>query len=291
MKKCFSILLTFAHFVAGGQIQQNINKIADTISNEIHTIDSIRFDAASASMEVVLRNGTVTTHSISEILHVNFKTANQHSCGDTNVHNPSKTYGTLTDQQGNVYKTIMIGQQEWMAENLKTSIYRNGDAIANVIGNSQWQSLTAGAWAFYNHDSQFECPYGKFYNWYAVTDPRRLCPAGWHVPANSEWVSLLNYLGGNSVAGGKMKTIGTQDWSSPNQGASNESGFSGLPGGVRYANGSFNFIGRYGRWWSNSQDNIAANAAFYLELDFNGNQAISESFNKRAGMSVRCVKD
>jgi len=125
----------------------------------------------------------------------------QHTCGATNVHNPDKTYGTMTDQQGNVYKTIVIGTQEWMAENLKTTIYRNGNAIANITDYTQWSGLTTGAWASYANDSQLDCPYGKLYNWYAVADPRHVCPTGWHVPTDGEWTSLTDYLGGEAISG------------------------------------------------------------------------------------------
>jgi uncharacterized protein (TIGR02145 family) len=133
-----------------------------------------------------------------------------HNCGATNVHNPDKTYGTMTDQQGNVYKTIVIGTQEWMAENLKTSIYRNGEAIANVTDGNQWSGLTTGAWCYYENNSQYDCPYGKLYNWFAVSDSRKVCPTGWHVPTQGEWTTLTNYLGGESIAGGKMKSTSSQ---------------------------------------------------------------------------------
>jgi uncharacterized protein (TIGR02145 family) len=139
----------------------------------------------------------------------------QHTCGATNVHNPDKSYGSMTDQQGNVYKTIIIGTQEWMAENLKTSIYRNGDDIASNLTGSEWQNTQLGAWVLYNGNSQYDCPYGNLYNWYAVADPRNLCPTGWHVPSNTEWTSLFEYLGGSTVAGGKLKTTGAQYWSNP----------------------------------------------------------------------------
>jgi uncharacterized protein (TIGR02145 family) len=214
----------------------------------------------------------------------------QHTCGATNVHNPAKTYGSMTDQQGNVYKTIVIGTQEWMAENLKTTIYRNGNVIDNVTDDVQWSGLTTGAWVSYNNDSQYDCPYGKLYNWYAVVDPRHVCPTGWHEPTDGEWTTLTNYLGGESVAGGKMKSTGLQYWISPNTEATNESGFSGLPGGYRsYADGSYNSIGSYGFWWSSSEYQVNLAWTRYLYFDFgNANQ-----FNntKQDGFSVRCLRD
>jgi uncharacterized protein (TIGR02145 family) len=220
-----------------------------------------------------------------------------HSCGATNVHNPAKTYGSMTDQQGNVYKTIVIGNQEWMAENLKTSIYRNGEAIANVTDNTQWAGLTTGAWCYFNNDSQYECPYGKLYNWYAVADPRNVCPTGWHVPTDDEWSVLINYLdpnadGGNNypnIAGGKLKSTGLQYWLSPNQDATNESGFSGLPAGYRSDNGSFSSIGYDGVWWSSTE--YGTDYAWYRNLNYGGGDADRGDNDKGFGFSVRCLRD
>jgi uncharacterized protein (TIGR02145 family) len=195
--------------------------------------------------------------STQRTLSITVSNATQHTCGTCNVHNPALTYGTMTDQEGNTYKTIIIGTQEWMAENLKTSTYRNGDAILTGLDNSQWQNTTEGAWAHYNNNISFECPYGKLYNWYAVDDPRNLCPVGWHVPTDAEWTVLTDFLGGTSVAGGKMKTTGTTGagtglWNGSNTAATNESGFSGVPGGGRNDAGGFNNIGANGYWWSSS---------------------------------------
>ncbi len=213
-----------------------------------------------------------------------------HTCGATNVHNPAKTYGTMTDQQGNIYKTIVIGNQEWMAENLKTTIYRNGNAITNVTANAQWQNLTTGAWSSYNNSSQNDCPYGKLYNWYAVADPRNVCPTGWHVPTDAEWTTLTTFLGGESIAGGKMKSTGTQNWLSPNTGATNESGFSGLPAAFRYLNGTFyNPLGYNGSWWSSTEDVTVG--AWLRQLGYAGGDTSRDGANKRYGFSVRCLRD
>jgi uncharacterized protein (TIGR02145 family) len=213
-----------------------------------------------------------------------------HTCGADSVHNPNLSYGSMTDQQGNVYKTIVIGTQEWMAENLKTSIYRNGEAIANITNGNQWLGLTTGAWCYYNNDSQYECPYGKLYNWYAVADPRNVCPTGWHVPTDAEWTTLTTFLGGVSIAGGKMKSTGTQYWLSPNQDATNESGFSGLPGGFRDGfNGDFYDVGDYGNWWSSSESSTAS--ALYNNLVYSNGNAGGDGYNKRGSFSVRCLRD
>ncbi|MFN5215052.1 MAG: fibrobacter succinogenes major paralogous domain-containing protein, partial [Bacteroidota bacterium] len=209
-----------------------------------------------------------------------------HTCGATNVHNPAKTYGTMTDQQGNVYKTIVIGTQEWMAENLKTTIYRNGDAIANVT-DINWLNLTTGAWCFYVNNSQYDCPYGKLYNWYAVVDSRNLCPTGWHVPTDAEWTTLTSFLGGETVAGGKMKS--TTGWNAPNTAATNESGFSGLPGGRRYNTNGYFLVGYNGLWWSSSESSTTS--AWLRDLYYASGTAYRYGSNKQDGFSVRCLRD
>jgi hypothetical protein len=138
MKNIFFYILVFSSFLASAQTLQNINKNTGIVSNSITTIDSIRFNGSSTNMEVVFQNGIVETHSISDIVNVNFVSANQHSCGADSIHNSNLSYGSMTDQDGNIYKTIVIGTQEWMAENLKTSTFRNGDPIATNLTNSEW---------------------------------------------------------------------------------------------------------------------------------------------------------
>jgi uncharacterized protein (TIGR02145 family) len=216
-----------------------------------------------------------------------------HTCGAPYIHNPNLTYGTMTDQEGNTYKTIVIGAQEWMAENLNTSIYRNGDAIPTNLDNTAWQNTTSGAWAYYNNDANYACPYGKLYNWYTCVDARQLCPTGWHVPTDAEWTVLTNYLGGESVAGGKMKTTGTIDtgtglWTWPNTSATN-SGFSGAPGGDRYINGGYDYVGYYGFWWSSSE--VDFNGAWRRDLYYGNSDAGRNYDLKPIGFSVRCLRD
>jgi uncharacterized protein (TIGR02145 family) len=196
------------------------------------------------------------------------------------------------------YASIELGNgQEWMAENLRTNIYANGDPIPNVTDNAQWNVLNTGAWAHFNNDSQYENPFGKLYNWYAVADLRNICPTGWHVPTEAEWTVLTDYLGGSCVAGGKMKSIGTQYWESPNQDATDEIGFSGLPGGLRYFDGTGFFDGVFsnhymqGIWWSSTELNTGDAWNNLLNYD---NGKLSTSFNvnnKKNGFSVRCLKD
>ena len=189
--------------------------------------------------------------------------------------------------------TIVIGTQQWMEKNLEVVTYRNGDVIAQVTDATAWAGLTTGAWCYYNNDVANGAIYGKLYNWYAVNDTRGLAPTGWHVPTDAEWTILTDKLGGVSVAGGKMKSVGTTIWTTPNTSATNESGFSGFPGGYRDTNGTFSNVGYYGGyyggWWSSSEYNTATALNRYLYHSFGG----TSSFNyyKTYGFSVRCLRD
>ena len=204
------------------------------------------------------------------------------SLGDVN--DPGLTFNGYT------YTSIVLGNgQEWMAENLRTTTYANGDPIPNVTDANQWGNLTTGAWAHYNNDSQYENPYGKLYNWYTVDDPRNVCPTGWHVPTDAEWTVLSDYLGGEPVAGGKMKSTGTQYWSSPNTDATNESGFSGLPGGSRNYDGTFSPIGLNGYWWSSTESSTYD--AWLRHLRYLNGDVYRLYPNKKDGFSVRCLRD
>ena len=203
--------------------------------------------------------------------------------------------GTVTDIDGNQYLTVTIGTQTWMRENLRTSRYRNGDPIPEVLLNSDWAALTSGAWSWYDHDPEKDMLYGKLYNWYAVDDARGVCPTGWHVPTDTEWTTLSDYLGGTGVAGGKMKTTGTIQaetgyWEDPNNGASNESGFTGLPGSFCEPGGPFpRTFGFEGVWWS-STESSSSNAWFYVLLGCCGDFFRADN-DKRHGCSIRCIRD
>jgi uncharacterized protein (TIGR02145 family) len=227
-----------------------------------------------------------------------------HRCGAANVHNPDLTYGTMTDQEGNVYKTIIIGTQEWMAENLNTSIYRNGDAISTNLGNPQWISTVSGAWAYYNDDVSNACPYGKLYNWASVLDSRNICPAGWHVPSDGEWSTVINVLdpiangGVNSpnVVGIAMKSSGSLQggngyWniSGSNITGENSCGFSGLPGGYRGNDGNYYFLDYHGYWWSSTS--YSNDSAWFRSLSHNLNNVDRSNIDVHVGFSVRCLRD
>jgi uncharacterized protein (TIGR02145 family) len=208
---------------------------------------------------------------------------------------PTSGYGSnITDVEGNSYKTVYIGTQQWMAENLKVSRYNDGTAIPKITDNNQWQNNTTGAWAYYNNDAANNAKYGKLYNWYAVSKTtngnKNVCPSGWHVPTDAEWTVLTDYLGGNSVAaGGKLKEVGTTNWNSPNTSATNTSLFTGLPGGHRFDNGNYNDIGDSGNWWSSTE--FSTSNAWYRGLFYNYWYADRTNYNKKLGFSVRCLRD
>jgi len=196
--------------------------------------------------------------------------------------------GTVTDIDGNVYQTLTIGTQVWMAENLKVTQYRNGDDIPNVTDDGTWGGLTTGAYCNYNNNVNNVDTYGRLYNWYAVDDSRGLAPEGWHVPSDAEWQTLVDYLGGDAVAGGKMKEAGTIHWTSPNTGATNESGFSALPGGARSTNGNDYGVTIYANFWSSTE---FTSYAWGRGLPSN-NLGISRGYYyKHFGFSIRCIKD
>lgn len=189
--------------------------------------------------------------------------------------------------------TIIIGTQQWMQKNLEVTKYRNGDEIPFEPDGNRWSQLTTGAWCYYNNVQSNGITYGKLYNWYAVNDPRGLAPLGWHIPNNDEWKTLSTFLGGTSEAGGKMKTIGNISWKSPNTGATNECGFSALPGGCAapYGGGAL-LIGEEAWWWSSSQSTTSSTIAFFNQLKYSDKTLyLNSQSDKKRGLSVRCVKD
>ena len=191
---------------------------------------------------------------------------------------------------------ISIGSQMWAGKNLDVTNYRNGDIIPQVTDPTAWAGLTTGAWCYYNDNTAYGVIYGKLYNWHAVNDPRGLAPAGWHIPTYEEWTNLGFSLGGNSIAGGKMKATGTNTdgtglWDPPNSDATNISGFSGLPGGSRWADGTFYNVGVNGFWWSVTQASPGLDGGgFYNRLQNNDATLVALDNPKKSGMSVRLIK-
>jgi uncharacterized protein (TIGR02145 family) len=212
--------------------------------------------------------------------------------------------GTLTDYDGNIYNWIGIGKQAWMAENLKTTRYADGTAIPLVESSSVWDALSISdkAYCWYDNSTAKRDTYGGLYTWAAAmngaasstSNPsgvQGVCPAGWHVPSSMEWTNLTDYLGGKGVAGGKLKETGTIHWADPNTGATNESGFTALPGGYRsYTGYLFNLIGSYGYWWSSSEYD-ADWGVWRRYMGYDYADVYSYYNDKNYGFSVRCVRD
>jgi uncharacterized protein (TIGR02145 family) len=189
----------------------------------------------------------------------------------------------MTDIDGNTYPSVQIGSQVWTSTNLRTSRYRNGDPIPYVIGNSEWQTGTSGKWSYYNHEEANNASYGKLYNGFAITDPRGLCPEGWHIPDENELAVLSTHLGGDAVAGGKLKA--TTLWNTPNTGSTNSTGFSAVPGGTRNQDGSFSGLVSQGLYWSRTGTTAYSFFNSTASLNVITIGALGQ------GSSVRCVKN
>ena len=216
----------------------------------------------------------------------------------TSVQSQSK----IIDVDGNIYNTVKIGEQVWMTENLKANHYRNGDPIPTNLSDSTWAKTKIGAYTIYNNDPKMDSIFGKLYNWYSVSDPRGLCPIGWHVPSDDEWKTLEIFLGlpekdyekygrrgeKQNVAG-KMKSINNGYWKHSYNGETNESGFSGLPGGIKNRK-EFLHQGESGAWWTSTQRAPSFNSSWYRLLD-SFKRPYRDINPNNHGFSVRCMKD
>lgn len=198
---------------------------------------------------------------------------------------PSGDPATVTDVDGNVYKTVRIGTQLWITENLRTTRYNDSTAISTGLSNSDWSSATTGAFSIYDGSASNNTTYGKLYNWHAVMTGK-LAPKGWHVPSEAEWQTMIEYLGGSSVAGGKLKSTSSL-WMAPNTGATNSSGFSGLPSGYRGTTGGYSLITKSAYFWAATQRNTTQGEYFLLDNDFASSNA--NGATKTFGYAVRCV--
>ena len=184
---------------------------------------------------------------------------------------------------------VRIGTQVWMKKNLNVDKFRNGDLIPHAKSNEEWQAAGRNqmpAWCYYENDPSNGTRYGKLYNWYAVIDSRGLAPHGWHIPSDAEWTQLTDFLGGEAIAGKKMKSSGR--WKNNGNG-SNESRFSGFPGGFRYGIGTFDAKGYYGNWWSSTESNLGN--AWDRNLGYGLDSVGRYNDDKKGGFSVRCLKD
>lgn len=262
---------------------------------KIANIEEINFikSSVSYSMQCFIK-GSLNAYNVKDINSIEFIDSNKLII---NLSTSSKTiYLAEIDSIiffPNIYCEIVIGTQTWMCENLDVSTYRNGDTILQVTDSLAWTNLKTGAWCYYNNDPAMGAIYGKLYNWYAVNDPRGLAPAGWHVPSYDEWMVLHNNIGGENHAGGKLKEVGTEHWLNPNVGATDEVGFTALPGGERQNDGKFRALKMDGFWWSSTKNyNIYPwymYLTYYQYWGHMGYDGLGEGDGY--GYSVRCVKD
>lgn len=213
------------------------------------------------------------------------------SCKKDNEDQPIKGE-TVTDIDGNVYKTIKIGNQVWMAENLRVTRYRNGDAIPNIGDNNDWKNSANGARCYYDNDSAtYAAIYGALYNGKAIMDTRNIAPEGWHIATNENWELLRDTLGGEIVAGNKIKEAGTAHWRSPNADADNSSGFNALPGGYRSGSlGTFIYLSELAYYWT-STVSLTSDRNYSWSLSYNKSNLENSNDALKWGFSVRCVKD
>jgi uncharacterized protein (TIGR02145 family) len=279
-------MLSVPYALYSNTVGVSVSSIGDTLSIGGNSVIVPGISAANP-------NSSISTSGLgSQVLPGNATCANEYisvtGCGGQT----SLTY------DGRTYDLVEIGGQCWFAENLATDQYRNGDLIPTGLDNESWSTTTSGAYAIYNSDLANDVTYGKLYNWHTTVDSRGLCPTGWHVPTDCEWMYLEGSLG-MSVAdqetagwrgtneGGVLKA--TTNWNSPNIGATNSSGFAALPAGSRYSLGSYLSIGIYGDWWSSTEfDSVSS---WIRELNYNRSDIIHYRPIKQNGFSVRCLRD
>jgi uncharacterized protein (TIGR02145 family) len=197
--------------------------------------------------------------------------------------------GPVTDADGNEYTTVMIGDQEWMVENLQTTRLNDDSPIPEIQDNSEWADLESPGLCWYNNnETANKVVYGALYNWYTIITGK-LCPAGWHVPSAGEWIVLNEYLGDSAAS--KLKETGNTHWSSANLDATNSTGFTALPGGIRKSGTGYDEKGVYGFWWTATQDQFNNTRAMAREMNQFSRDGSELVYDKSFGLSVRCVKD
>ena len=255
----------------------------------------IERDAGSGFIELGTVSANVTSYTDSDLIYRQSYTYRVAAFTTTSTSGYSteaiaSSIAPMVDYDGNVYQTVQIGNQIWMAENLKVTHYRDGTAITNVTDNDAWGELTTEAYSIYNNNASTEATYGALYNWYSATDSRSIAPEGWHVPTDAEWQVLIDYLGGDAIAGAKMKETGTTHWASPNEGATNESGFTALAGGIRhFSRGDHYSRGYYGCFWSASGHD--SYSSWYREIQNSSSSIGRHNLSKNFGFSIRLLRD
>lgn len=263
--------------------KHNIDATPDTVTGNVNTGETAYITGLKASTNYHFRIKAVNASGTSYGKDTTFVTA---GTGRSKIiFNPGLTYGSVADNDGNTYKTIQIGTQTWMAENLKTTRYNDGTSIPLVIGMVDWNESTTPGYCWYTNDS---VSYGALYNFFTV-NTGKLCPLGWQVPSDAQWTALTTLLGGEDLAGNKQKEIGLTHWQTPNAGATNESGYTALPGGYRRTDGTYLNLKKYGYWWSSTESSSVN--AFYRLMFYDSGFAQRVNSDKRNGFSVRCLLD
>jgi uncharacterized protein (TIGR02145 family) len=285
MKKAKTIItITGVFFLlfSFGNISANTDQVEGSNSDQTQT-KSVQTTSKSTQTQ------TQATKPVSKTVQTKTKPAQPASKASQAKSKPiQKNSKTVPDNKTKDVGTVRIGTQAWAVANLNVSTFRNGDSIPEARTNKEW--VAAGesgkpAWCYYNNDPSIGLKYGKLYNWYAVNDPRGLAPAGWALSSDADWAKLINYLGGQGAAGGKMKN--DSRWNEGNNGT-NETGFTGFPGGYRVENGAFVNIGNIGIWWSTTEDNLISAIDHYLSQS---NSVGRSNSPKQRGEYVRCIKN
>ncbi len=231
---------------------------------------------AQSVMVIQKKGGEVTRIPVDQIDRITYETAGA----------PTPSANTVRDADGNVYKTVRIGHQVWMAENLRTTKYNDGTPIQHLPDYKAWENASSGAYSWYMNNIDSKPTYGGLYNWHAV-NTGKLCPVGWHVPIDEEWTALLRELG--SIPGAKLKEVGQANWKDNTDNVTNETGFTALPGGYRINNGNFSSAGTQGNFWTTSRN--GDKEAFYRGIYNYTSLVLKYSFPLSNGLSVRCVRD
>jgi uncharacterized protein (TIGR02145 family) len=273
----------------------NPNFVNTTVNFEWGTTTSYGYTAAVSQNPLTGGNPvnvSVDLTGLESEITYNFRIKATNDLGTIYSDNLSfKTFAAV-DGDGNGYYSVTIGTQTWLIENLKTTKYNDGTNIPNVTDSIAWKALTTGAYCNYRNktDPSFIATYGRLYNWYAVNSGK-LAPAGWHIPTHNEWNALVTFLGGQDVAGGKMKEAGIIHWQTPNIGATNESGFSALPSGYRGPIITYEYqsLGKHVAFWESTI--YTGTQAYGLVLRYNEITSETYIFNKAYGFPVRLIKD
>jgi uncharacterized protein (TIGR02145 family) len=261
--------------------QTNSNTLSDDESSETDT----NFDDENSETEANSDGDITDTNSDDNTTDTN---SNDDTADTINITSSIQYGNGVTDVDGSTYQSVIIGEQEWMAENLRTSKYSDGTDITNVIEGYEWEDLNTGAWCHYDNNSDNDTTYGKLYNWYSV-ETSKLCPTDWHVPTDADWTVLIDYLGANGHNGTQVTALKAISGWSGSENGTDDYGWNGLPGGVRFDYGGFHLVRSSGYWWSSSLH--SGSNAWFRGLYLQSEEVDRDFSHKKDGFSVRCLRD